>query len=43
MRLADSKLKTKNLLKDLDIPHPLLLDVIKDRKQLKNYSFEKFI
>ncbi len=43
MKLADSKFKTKKLLQDLDIPHPILLDVIKNRKQLKEYSFDKFI
>ena len=43
MKLANSKLATKKLLKNLDIPHPELLDVIKNRKQLKNYDFSKFI
>lgn len=41
IKLADSKLKTKNLLKNLDIPYPKLIDVIKNRKQLKNYDFSK--
>jgi len=43
IRLADSKLETKKLLKDIDIPHPQLLDVIKDRIQLKDYTFYNFI
>ena len=42
MKLADSKLKTKKLLQDLDIPSPKLIDVIKNRKQLQNYDFSKF-
>jgi len=42
IKLADSKLKTKKLLENLDIPHPKLLDVIKNRKQLHNYDFSKF-
>jgi len=41
MKLADSKLKTKKLLQDLDIPSPKLIDVIKNRKQLQNYDFSK--
>ena len=41
IKLADSKLKTKKLLKNLDIPYPKLIDVIKNRKQLKNYDFSK--
>ena len=43
MKLADSKLKTKKLLQDLDIPNPKVLDIISNRKQLKNYDFSKFI
>ena len=42
IKLADSKLKTKNFLKNLDIPHPKLLDIIRNRKELKNYDFSKF-
>ena len=41
IKLADSKLRTKRLLENLDIPHPKLLDVIKNRKQLHKYDFSK--
>ncbi len=43
IKLADSKLKTKRLLENIDIPHPKLLDIIKNRKQLKKYNFNKFL
>ena len=43
IKLADSKLKTKKLLENLDIPHPKLLDIIKTRRQLRNYDFSKFV
>jgi len=43
IKLADSKLKTKKLLENLDIPHPKLLDVIRNRKQLQQYDFSKFV
>lgn len=40
--LADSKLNTKIFLKNLDIPHPILFDFIKTRKQLHWYDFSSF-
>jgi len=43
IRLADSKLKTKKLLRNLDIPHPQLLDIIKTRKELRNYDFSIYV
>jgi len=43
IRLADSKLQTKKLLENLDIPHPKLLDIIKTRKELRNYDFSKYV
>jgi len=39
IKLADSKLRTKFFLKELDIPFPYLFDILKSRKQLSKYDW----